>query len=359
MAKSLTINFALVALVCGVCFFGTVVANANPFGPAVPLEPVPAFGFDRLIAWTAQAQGQFYEGLTGALREVATSSGALWALLGLSFAYGVAHAAGPGHGKVVISSYMLASGETARRGALLALGAGLVQASVAVLLVGLLAGLFGASRAVLSSATITLERFSYALIIALGVYLLYRAVRSLVPVRQVPVQIAAQDHSHDHHHHHDHGHKHHGHGHDGHHDHHHHDHDHDHDEECGCGHAHMPDAQAVAQTQSFGQMAALVFGAGMRPCTGALLVLVLALSQGLFWQGAAAAYAMGIGTALMVGLLAALASILARLLNRQSSISTNGALSSLLRFAPTVLTVVGSLVVIGFGALLLAASLSR
>jgi ABC-type nickel/cobalt efflux system permease component RcnA len=95
-----------------------------------------------LIAWTAQAQGAFYDGLTSALRQVSDSPAALWTLLGLSFAYGVAHAAGPGHGKVVISSYMLASGDTARRGAMLAVGAALVQATVAVVLVAVLAGAF-------------------------------------------------------------------------------------------------------------------------------------------------------------------------------------------------------------------------
>lgn len=318
-------------------------AMANPFGPVVPSEPVPGFGFDQLIVWTAQAQGAFYDGLTAALREVGTSSSALWTLLGLSFAYGVAHAAGPGHGKVVISSYMLASGDTARRGAMLAIGAALVQATMAVLLVGVLAGVFDLSRAFLTDATITLERFSYALIILLGLYLVWRTVKGLLPQ---PVALAPAGHPHHHDHAHDHDHDHHAH-------HAHPDPHHVHDAHCGCDHVHMPDADEVSRTAGLGQSLMLVLGAGARPCTGALLVLVLAMSQGLIWAGALSAYAMGVGTAITVGTLAVFASGL-------SSFLTSGSRTSpLMRYAPLVLSLLGGLLVVAFGALLLLASLSR
>lgn len=303
-------------------------ASANPFGVGLPAEAVPGFGFDRLIAATAQAQADFYQGLTSALRAVSESSGALWGLLGLSFAYGVAHAAGPGHGKVVIGSYMLASGGTARRGALLALGAAMLQATIAVALVGLLAGLFGLSQAVLSSTTITLERFGYALIVMLGLYLLATIVR-----RFFRATVSHRDAHHNHHHVHP-------------------DPHHVHDDQCGCGHAHMPDADAVAQSRGVGQTLALIVGAGLRPCTGALLVLVLALSQGLFWAGSLAAYAMGVGTAVTVGVLAVFAGGLSRFFR---STDSNG----VLRYAPMVLGLLGSFAIVGFGALLLAASLAR
>lgn len=311
------VGFLLVASVSGV--------QANPFGVGLPSEPVPGFGFDTLIVATAQAQSDFYQGLTSALRAVSDSPAALWTLLGLSFAYGVAHAAGPGHGKVVIGSYMLASGDTARRGALLALGAAMVQASVAVAVVGLLAGLFGLSQAVLSSATITLERFGYGLIVLLGLYLLVTTMKRL---RDASV-------SHQHTHQHAHA-----------------DPHHVHDEHCGCGHAHVPDADAVARSHNLPQTLALIVGAGIRPCTGALLVLVLALSQGLFWAGSLAAYAMGVGTALTVGVLAVFASGLSRFFR-----SSDG--TGLLRYAPMAFGLLGSVAVIGFGALLLAASLAR
>ena len=116
----------------------------------------------------------------------------------------------------------------------------------------------------------------------------------------------------------------------------------------------MPDAKAVEASRGLASTLALVFSAGARPCTGALLVLVLALGQGLFWQGAAAAYAMGAGTAFTVGVLAALASGLSNVFQR-----FDGQGMGLLAFAPQALALFGSLIVIGFGALLLAASMAR
>lgn len=309
-----------VALLIGVAVFAQG-ASANPFGVGLPAEPVPGFGFGTLITATAQAQSDFYQGLTSALRAVSDSMSALWTLLGLSFAYGVAHAAGPGHGKVVIGSYMLASGDTARRGALLALGAAMVQASVAVALVGLLAGLFGLSQSVLSSTTITLERFGYGLIVVLGLYLLVTSVRRLFNAT-----VSHRDAHPDPHH--------------------------VHDDQCGCGHSHVPDADAVVQSQNLPQTLALIVGAGLRPCTGALLVLVLALSQGLFWAGSLAAYAMGVGTALTVGVLAIFASGLSRVFRTSNT-------GGVLRYAPMALGLIGSFAIIGFGGLLLAASLAR
>jgi nickel/cobalt exporter len=327
----------LLLIVLAVAIFAATAlsgASANPFGPAVPIEPVPGFGFDRLIAWTADAQGAFYDGLTGALRQVTESPAALWTLLGLSFAYGVAHAAGPGHGKVVISSYMLASGDTARRGAMLAVGAALVQATVAVVLVAVLAGAFGLSRAFLTDATITLERFSYALIVVLGLYLVWRTVRGLLPQPAQPAVLAAAGHQHSHSHAHP-------------------DPHHVHDAHCGCDHVHMPGADRVLRTAGLGQSLMLILGAGARPCTGALLVLVLAMSQGLLWAGALSAYAMGIGTAITVGTLAVFASGLSGLFHR------SGQTSSVMRYAPLVLSLLGGVLVVAFGVLLLLASFSR
>ena len=95
-------------------------------------------------------------------------------------------------------------------------------------------------------------------------------------------------------------------------------------------------------------------GAGIRPCTGALLVLVLALSQGLFWYGAIAAYAMGAGTALTVGTLAILASGFSGVFARFDT-----GRGGVMAYAPLALGVFGSLVIMGFGFLLFAASLAR
>ena len=50
-----------------------------------------------------------------------------------------------------------------------------------------------------------------------------------------------------------------------------------------------------------------VFTVGIRPCSGAILVLVFALAQGLFWAGIAATFVMGLGTAITVAAIAVIA----------------------------------------------------
>jgi len=103
--------------------------------------------------------------------------------------------------------------------------------------------------------------------------------------------------------HHGHAHDHDDHGHD--HHHHHHDHDHVHDEHCG--HSHGPTPSELAGPGGWQRGLGAIFAVGIRPCSGAILVLVFAFAQGLFWAGIAATFVMGIGTAIMVATIAILA----------------------------------------------------
>ena len=68
----------------------------------------------------------------------------------------------------------------------------------------------------------------------------------------------------------------------------------------------MVDARQLAGPFSWRKVMAVVFSVGIRPCTGAILVLVFALTQGLFWAGVAATFAMAFGTAITVAVLASL-----------------------------------------------------
>ena len=70
---------------------------------------------------------------------------------------------------------------------------------------------------------------------------------------------------------------------------------------------HIVDARQLAGPFSWRKVMAVVFSVGIRPCTGAILVLVFALTQGLFWAGVAATFAMALGTAITVAALATLA----------------------------------------------------
>lgn len=258
------------------------VAQSGPFGVGAPeAAPIPADGlFSDFFRWVAAQQSAFYQELTGAVRDMKQNGSAFWTLISLSFLYGVFHAAGPGHGKVVMSSYVLANRETAKRGAVLCLLSSLLQALVAIGVISILAILFNATSLVITDASRFLEVGSYVLVTVLGAYLVFKAIRGL---------LSAQPASHDHHHghHHDHQHS--------------HDHDHHHDENCGCGHAHAPSPELADQAKGSVKAAvAAIFSVGLRPCTGALIVLVFALAQGLFWAGVLSALAMGLGTAITV-----------------------------------------------------------
>ena len=110
----------------------------NPFGgPRPPAEP-PAGG---IIGWILAKQSEFYREMSSTIRAAKSDGSAVWTLLGISFAYGIFHAAGPGHGKAVISSYLVANEETARRGIVLSFASALLQALVAVAIVAVLAWL--------------------------------------------------------------------------------------------------------------------------------------------------------------------------------------------------------------------------
>jgi len=289
----------LVLLLAAGVATGVALAAPHPFGVPESTAGMAGPGWlAELFGQVAIWQSHFYRQLTGAVRAWQAEGGAGWLLAGLSFAYGVFHALGPGHGKAVISAYVLANRQTARNGALLALASALVQALVAIAVVAVLAWALGATAAVMDRTTRWLETASYALVVALGLWLVWtKALRPLWRRRGNPAE-----HAHD-------GHAHHaGHGHD--HDHAH-AHAHDHAPDCGCGHAHVPEPAQVSGPLDWRRAASAVLAVGLRPCSGALIVLVFALSQGFFLAGVAAALAMGLGTGLTVAALVGLA-VLAR-----------------------------------------------
>ena len=266
-------------------------AAPGPFGVAPPEATIgtPAGGiFGQILA----LQSALYRAMTGAVRTLKVDGAALWTLAGLSFVYGVLHAAGPGHGKAVITSYLLANERTLRRGIFLSFAAAAVQATAAVAVVGVLAVAFRATSLAMNQAAQVLELASYALIMAVGAWLLAAKLGFGRRRRLRPVSVGAAA-VHDHAGCCGHGHPHAGPS--GSHDHH-----------ACCGHSHAPDPRRL-EGESGWKAVSTVLAVGLRPCTGAIIVLVFALSQGLFWAGVVSAYVMGLGTAITVSALAVLA----------------------------------------------------
>ena len=293
----------------------------NPFGAP---KAAPDSQVGGIIGWLLTKQSEFYREMSATIRAAKTDGSAVWTLLFISFAYGIFHAAGPGHGKAVISSYLIANEETAKRGIALSFVSALMQALVAVLIVGIGAWLLNVTAKTMCGTERIIEIASYALIAAFGARLVWSKGRGLLrawrpslagPTPDLAIAHAGAFH-HDHHghDHHSHGHSHahavhaepaaHGHAHthaEG----HAHAHAHVHDEHCG--HSHGPTPDQLAGPGGWTRGLSAIVAVGMRPCSGAILVLVFALAQGMFWAGIAAAFVMGLGTAITVASIAVIA----------------------------------------------------
>lgn len=225
-------------------------------------------GMDALAARAALAQREVQNAMAGALRRLrAGDPAAVSALLALCFGYGFVHAAGPGHGKLLIGAYGLGSRVRPLTLAGIALASSLAQSAAAVALVGAGILVLGWTRERMTEvADRMLEPLSYAALAGIGLWLAIRGFRALP-------RAEGKGHNHDHHH----------------------DHDHVHDEHCG--HRHGPTLEEVAQVSTLRDALVLIAGIAMRPCTGALFLLVLTWQMGLFPMGVAGTFAMGLGTA--------------------------------------------------------------
>lgn len=286
-------------------------AQGGPFGPfglsrsQAPAPGPPVVG--GALGWIFAKQAEFYRQFSGLIRAAKADGSAAWSLMGLSFLYGIFHAAGPGHGKAVISSYLVANEETWKRGVVLSLASALVQAAVAVLVVAIAAALLNATAATMGRAVNAIEILGYSLIVLIGARLLWVKGRAFLTAAQTlhrpaPLGAAVTPPGHAHAAHHAHRHHHHGHGCNG--DHHHHRCDH---EAAAWGHAHAPEPGELAGPGGWKRGLFAVVAVGLRPCSGAILVLVFALAQGLFWAGIASTFVMGMGTAVTVALIASIA----------------------------------------------------
>jgi ABC-type nickel/cobalt efflux system permease component RcnA len=253
--------------------------------------------------WAAGWQREFQNGLAGALRALRSGeAGAFAWLMGLSFAYGFVHAAGPGHGKLLIGGYGMAARVPVMRLSLIALASSLGQAATAILLVygGML--VLGYTRAQLTGLAEGVMASASGIAIGLiGLWLILRGLRKLARTRPQ-------------------GHPHHG-------------------DDCDCGHRHAPTAEEVVQVHGLRGTAALIGAVAIRPCTGALLLLVLTWQMGIPAAGIAGTLAMALGTGSVTVAVAVMA-----VLARESAIGPSGQGAVMQRVMPIMEIAAGAFI---------------
>lgn len=365
------IRFRRTLVVASLCLGGILLsqhADAQAFNHpfAIGAQEGAVGRVSGLTAWIIGQESRFYLLLEHALSSTKHSAIALVGLLALAFAYGVFHAAGPGHGKAVITSYMVANERALRRGLVISFLAALLQGLVAIIVIGTAALIFNATAQRMTAAAHALEIAAYCGIILLGIMLVFRKGAALVrtfrdmladsaerwtidsgpemattpsilntfaSLPQLPIERARQrsmfratavsdalDHGND----------------------------------CGprCGHVLALDPREFGDGFSYRSAGLTILTAGARPCSGAILVLVFSLAQSIFPIGVAAVIAMAIGTALTTAGLATLAvygkKLAVRIAGRQQSRRA--------RLIGQIIEVGAAVCVLVFGAALLATS---
>jgi nickel/cobalt transporter (NicO) family protein len=341
--SSLLWSLAPLAVLCLVLAFSAQCLAQGAHNPFAVGVNEGAASVDGVGGWILAQESWFYRLLTGAVRATKESAAAGGTLAALSFGYGVFHAAGPGHGKAVIASYMVANEKILRRGLLISLAAALLQGLVAVALVGIAFLILGTTAKHMTAAANIVEIVSYVGVIALGATLVVAKGAALAAAwRQAPVasfasgaftpvgatgsassRFFADDGGTAHMH------------------------------GPDCGHFHAPDPSTLDAGFSWRNALLTVAAAGSRPCSGAILVLVFASAQGIFLTGCEAVLAMSLGVAITTGALATLA-----VLAKQTVAHYAKADSWRVMIAGRLFEFAAALAVMVFGAALLVAALS-
>ena len=194
-------------------------------------------------------------------------------LLLFSFIYGVLHALGPGHGKIVITTWLATHPSRLKRSLGLTLAASLLQGAVAIALVVVVLTVLALPARQLHLSSYWLEKGSYLLVGVLGLLLCRRAVSGLRHVLRKPLFKSFTPH-------------------------------HVHSATCGCGHQHLPSQTQVENADGWHDRLMIVLSMGMRPCSGAIMVLLFSKVIGVFGWGMVSAMAMAAGTALTISMIA-------------------------------------------------------
>ncbi|QIA64972.1 hypothetical protein GT360_15520 [Vibrio astriarenae] len=271
-------------------------------------------------------------------------------LIGFSFIYGMLHSLGPGHGKVIVSTYLATHPTKVKASLYLTIISAICQALVAIALVSVLVWGFQATMQTVNDKATTFVSLSFMLVVVMGVMLCGKALKQIVQTLRKPkLKIKAlsavavdgatklnpaspslmlqQQHNHTH------------------------------SADCGCGHQHVADPQAINQASTLREYIGIIITIGIRPCTGAIMVLLFANIVGMYWMGVISALAMAGGTALTTSIIAIMTLTGKKIVNRYLTAGSNRSGQSV-KLAGYYAQLVGGVLLMLIGILLLGGNAS-
>lgn len=307
----------------------------------------------RSMQWQKEINSQLSE-LLFAAKSHSLEAGV--SLAGLSFLYGLLHSLGPGHGKLIVTTYIATHSTKVRLSLVLTLLSAIMQALVAVALVSALLLLFDSSMRDVNSKAELFITLSFYTVVLLGLIILWRNLSALwqwsrhkrvgsvskstiTAVMPIPDQsyspvfqsmtmperrgLGTCKHT---------------------------------SEGCGCGHQHVVDPKQINSASSLKEYLAIIFSIGIRPCTGAIMVLLFANMLDIYWLGIISAFIMALGTAFTTSIIAVMTISGRQLVKRYLTSRDHqkaAASPNRLRFGPLLLRMIGGILLILMGIVLL------
>lgn len=302
----------------------------------------------------------------------------IWSLVLISFLYGIFHAAGPGHGKAVIATYITTQNARLKSGVILAFFMAQAQAISAIFLVYVVLSLVDRVSKTLNKSIENMYFASAVILIILALWLIFSSLKNFRNYFKAKLakrhslfadsHNSEQEHKHSHECEHGHGHSHEhekehshqcqhshsieqekGNGACAHEDKHEHEHSHQHlhdEQNCSC--AHSIDLEDEKWKKSnFWQQFLIVASVGLRPCTGAIMILAFSKALNIWLTGIIATFVMAFGVGITMVSLAIISVYFRDFASKMLKSNT-----SVLQLATSILKILGGLLILLFAALL-------
>lgn len=299
--------------------------------------------------WQKSINEQIIELLYSAQTEFVASGASL---VYLAFIYGVLHSLGPGHGKLIVTTYLATHPTKVKISLILTILSAFLQALIAIIVVSVLLLVFNSTMREVNNEANHLISLSFYSVVILGTIVIWRNAKSLfkgrysrpAPITITGIKPVINSNNYNNNHNnksnviHSNGintnrtqHN-----------------------MCDCGHVHFTGAEDINKASSLKEYLAIIFSVGLRPCTGAIMVLLFSNMLGLYWLGVVSALFMSMGTALTTSSIAIMTTIGSKLVQGYfNNKNKNNVESKRRKNINTLIKLTGGILLVLTGAILL------